>query len=113
MSSKIKELVVSFLFFSSIIYGQSAFVDVTNSSGFVHNYDGYRYGGGVACADFNGDNYLDLFVPNGLGLRNLLCLNNGDGTFEEVGESAGLTDTASSVGLTCNYCLVRCNSCTK
>jgi len=101
MSSKIKELVVSFLFFSSIIYGQSAFVDVTNSSGFVHNYDGYRYGGGVACADFNGDNYLDLFVPNGLGLRNLLCLNNGDGTFEEVGESAGLTDTASSVGVVC------------
>ena len=55
----------------------------------------------VAWADFDNDGYLDLYVGGshlvgGLA-RNLLYHNLGDGTFEEVGVSAGVPATVGGI----------------
>ncbi|MFQ5609415.1 MAG: FG-GAP-like repeat-containing protein, partial [Woeseiaceae bacterium] len=45
---------------------------------------------GVAAEDFDGDGFVDLFVPNGLGVPDQLYKNNGDGTFVDVAAVVGL-----------------------
>ena len=45
------------------------------------------YGQGVACADFDGDGFVDVYITN-YG-PNRLYRNKGDGTFEDVTERAG------------------------
>ena len=49
--------------------------------------------------DFNADGNLDLFVANDT-VRNFLYRNKGDGTFEEIGEEAGVAydGTGNSTG---------------
>ncbi|GIW45921.1 MAG: hypothetical protein KatS3mg077_3203 [Candidatus Binatia bacterium] len=55
--------------------------------------------GGVASGDFDGDGWVDLYVVRGDAGPNLLFRNRGDGTFEEVGERAGVAvGGARSVG---------------
>ncbi len=62
------------------------FEDVTHTSGITSGSD---YGMGCACADFDGDGWVDLYVTN---LRtNRLWKNNGNGTFTDVTEKAGVT----------------------
>lgn len=57
--------------------------------------------------DINNDGYRDLFVTtwngennSGSFERNLLFINNGNGTFSEVGLSSGITETSFSMGAT-------------
>ena len=76
--------------YSSILYrnnGSGAFTDVTNSAG-VENAG--NYGMGAACGDYDNDGDPDLYVTN-FG-ANVLYRNNGDGTFTDVTETAGVGD---------------------
>ncbi|GAB4369875.1 MAG: hypothetical protein Kow00128_16420 [Deltaproteobacteria bacterium] len=54
-------------------------------------------GKGVAWADVDGDGYLDLFVSN-KGGPNGFYRNNGDGTFRDATEEAGLEDSGYCMG---------------
>lgn len=101
------------------------FADVTARSGigFVHQssatsrkYLIESMGGGVAVLDFDGDGLPDLFFVNGAALQdpmppgahpdksaprywNRLYRNNGDGTFADVTEKAGLQGRGYSMGV--------------
>jgi hypothetical protein len=65
--------------------GKGSFVDVTQASGIGA---AFGPGLGVACADFNSDGWLDIYVAND-GAANLLWINKGNGTFEERGLFSG------------------------
>ena len=81
--------------------GDGTFTDITDSAfGEAVNIGS---AGSVACGDVDGDGWLDIYVgnlvdedfflfnkPNQPGHYNLLYLNNGDLTFREVAESAGV-----------------------
>jgi len=66
-------------------------------------------GGGVAVFDYNNDGLLDIFVVNGAAMPGLtkdgpqysdrLFRNNGDGTFTDVTESAGLAGRGFNIGV--------------
>ncbi len=65
--------------------GDGTFTDVTDEAGVGGNG---HYGMGVAAADYDGDGWTDLFVTT-FG-RNILYHNNGDGTFTDVTDRAGV-----------------------
>ncbi len=64
-----------------------SFTDVTKEAGLANAGDG-NYGMGVAVGDYDNDGYLDIYVTN-YG-KNTLYHNNGDGTFTDVTEKAGV-----------------------
>lgn len=69
------------------------FVDVTERAGVGSKEFTYA----AAAADFDGDGYLDLYLANyGVGARNILYRNNGDGTFTDVTDQAGVGDRSWS-----------------
>ncbi|MBI3417526.1 MAG: VCBS repeat-containing protein, partial [Verrucomicrobia bacterium] len=63
--------------------GHWKFEDVTGRAGVMGHGD---YGMGCACADYDGDGRVDIYVTN-LG-TNILYHNNGDGTFTDVTRAA-------------------------
>jgi enediyne biosynthesis protein E4 len=107
--------------------GDGTFTDVAHSAGVARNRT--RWGSGSAFLDYDRDGHLDLFVasyidldletaplpetgpclykgvlvacgPPGLaGGQNTLFRNNGDGTFTDVSEKAGITVTHGTYGL--------------
>ncbi len=91
------------------------FVDITDATGisFCHEngHTGrYHYpevmGAGVGLLDYNNDGYLDIYFVNGNHLlpapspdiTNHLYRNNGDGTFTDVTERAGVGDATFGQG---------------
>lgn len=66
--------------------GNGRFADVTDKSGFEKTQG---KGMGIAIADFNEDGWIDVFIANDTE-RNLLYLNQRDGTFKEVGLQYGV-----------------------
>jgi hypothetical protein len=64
-----------------------SFTDVTGQAGLSKIADG-NYGMGVAVGDYDNDGYPDLYVTN-YG-KNVLYHNNGNGTFTDVTEKAGV-----------------------
>lgn len=73
------------------LYRQNAdgtFTDVTATAGLSTVGDG-NYGMGVAAADYDNDGYTDLYVTN-YG-RNILYHNNGNGTFSDETNKAGVS----------------------
>jgi hypothetical protein len=67
--------------------GDGTFTDVTEKAGVACGQMGH-FGMGAAAADFDGDGWQDLYVTN-YG-KNVLFRNNGDGTFTDVTEKAGV-----------------------
>ena len=105
------------------------FTEVGNQAGLtfrhVHGGTGRRYyietmGPGIAFLDYDGDGNLDIYAVNGQytegdrsapptpqspvsslqPLTNVLYRNNGDGTFVDVTQEAGVGDTGYGVGVT-------------
>jgi hypothetical protein len=70
--------------------GDGTFTDVTQGSGLAGDTG---YGQGVSVADYNNDGWQDLYITAYGG--NHLFRNNGNGTFTDVTEQAGLKDTQS------------------
>ena len=83
--------------------GDFKFEDVTDKLEVDGSIDGVDvWGSGASFADVDNDGNLDLFVCN-MSARNLLYVNQGDGTFVERGESSGLAyEGASKVGTFCD-----------
>jgi enediyne biosynthesis protein E4 len=71
------------------------FRDVAEQAGvaFKHSrdYSFFNLGGGAAAGDFNRDGWLDIYVTNSRG-PNALYRNNGDGTFTDIAQAAGVAD---------------------
>ncbi len=65
---------------------RDGFVDTTTRAFLAE----FGYGMGVAIGDYDNDGFDDIYVTNVGG--NTLWKNQGDGTFEEVSESAGVVD---------------------
>jgi hypothetical protein len=70
--------------------GDGTFTDVSAAS-HVGKYIGK--GMGVAFADYDGDGFTDIFVSNDT-FPNLLLHNNGDGTFTDEADTAGVAYNA-------------------
>ncbi len=81
--------------------GNGAFSDITESA--FGDAVNIRSAASVACADVNGDGFADIYVANRAdfdfvrfttpqhhGHYNVLYLNNGDFTFDEIGAEAGV-----------------------
>jgi hypothetical protein len=107
--------------------GNGTFTDVTAKAGVGTN--GKRWNTGCAFVDYDRDSHLDLFVANYIDLdlataplpesgpcnykgvlvacgppgliggKNILFHNNGDGTFSDVSERAGISETNGTFGL--------------
>jgi hypothetical protein len=67
--------------------GNGSFIEVTEKAGVAGGEMG-DFGMGAAAADFDGDGWQDLYVTN-YG-RNRLFRNNGNGTFSDITEKAGV-----------------------
>lgn len=67
--------------------GDGTFTDVTEKAGVGLGRMGH-FGMGAAAGDFDGDGWVDLYVTN-YG-RNVLFRNNGDGTFTDITDKAGV-----------------------
>jgi len=70
------------------------FTDVTEAAGLANAGDA-NYGMGVAVADYDNDGFPDIYVTN-YG-KNTLYHNNGNGTFTDVTEKAGVAAGGWSV----------------
>ncbi len=69
--------------------GKGRFEDVTAKSGLANPY----WGTGANAADYNNDGFTDILITT-IG-RDLLYKNNGDGTFSNVSQKAGLRDATA------------------
>jgi len=92
------------------------FVEVTREAGvdftYVNGASGHKYmpepmGSGAAFFDYDRDGFLDLYIVNGTYLdrdpgddppTNALYRNDGDGTFTNVTDAAGVGDTGYGMG---------------
>lgn len=57
-----------------------------------------RHAEGVAAGDFNGDGHIDIYISNYSSDRNVLFRNEGDGTFVDITEAAGVSCTGTGKG---------------
>lgn len=74
--------------------GDGTFTNVTQQAGIQQLNNGRS----IAWGDYNNDGYLDLFVTRGtdVPLKQTLYKNNGDGTFTDFTDAAGLGATSNN-----------------
>ena len=73
------------------------FTDVTYTAGVADPQSSFC----AAWADYDNDGYLDLYIADGVigdGAANVLYHNNGDGTFTNTADMAGVANTGNSLG---------------
>ena len=74
--------------------GDGTFTNITAKSGMSAN--NHRWSFAASWGDYNLDGRPDLYVANDFG-RNNLYRNNGDGTFTDVAEKAGVEDIGAGM----------------
>ena len=77
--------------------GDGTFTDVTHTAGVADPQSSFC----AAWADYDNDGFLDLYIADGVigdGAANVLYRNNGDGTFTNIAEIAGVANTGNSLG---------------
>ena len=77
--------------------GDGTFTDVTHAAGVADAQSSFC----AAWADYDNDGYLDLYIADGVigdGAANVLYHNNGDGTFTNTADEAGVAHTGNSLG---------------
>ena len=76
-------------------------VDVSHLLNFVREgiYKDSDGVGGAAWLDYDGDGFLDLYITNTRDAKNALFHNNGDGTFTNVAEQAGVTSETGNTAV--------------
>jgi hypothetical protein len=74
--------------------GDGSFSDVTAAAGVTPLGDCSA----AAWGDYDNDQDADLFVSSGAAVANALYRNNGDGSFTDVGPTAGVADTIATEG---------------
>ncbi len=77
--------------------GDGTFTDVTHTAGVADPQSSFC----ATWADYDNDGYLDLYISDGVigdGAANVLYRNNGDGTFTNTAEAAGVANTGNSLG---------------
>jgi Flp pilus assembly protein TadD/peroxiredoxin len=72
------------------------FVDVTQQTGLDRNNT--RYSFACAWSNYDNDGWPDLYVVNDFGRKNLYR-NNGDGTFTDVADQAGVEDIGAGMSV--------------
>lgn len=75
----------------SVLWSQAQFTDVTDLAGIKHQFSVFQgtFGGGAAIIDVDNDGWEDLFIAGGES-ENQLLRNQGDGTFRNISQEAGL-----------------------
>ena len=77
--------------------GDGTFTDVTHAADVADPQSSFC----AAWADYDNDGYIDLYIADGVigdGAANVLYRNNGDGTFTNTAERAGVANTGNSLG---------------
>ena len=77
--------------------GDGTFTDVTHTAGVADPQSSFC----AAWADYDNDGHLDIYIANGVigdGAANVLYRNNGNGTFTNTAEIAGVANTGNSLG---------------
>ena len=102
-------LLISMILLVTDVAAKEIYVDVGKSAGinFIHHNDaeGNRLlfetmGAGTAFFDYDNDNYLDLYIVSSANTSgNILMRNNGDGTFSDVTDAAGVGNTDFGMGV--------------
>lgn len=94
--------IISFLFLIALNSSAQTFNENSINFGIQHVYlDTTLMGGGAAFLDINNDDYIDIYLTGG-DSRDQLYLNNQDGTYSEIGISAGIgfTQNIKTTGIT-------------
>ena len=71
--------------------GDGSFTEVATTAGLTAT--DLAWTTGTVAGDVDNDGYPDIYVTTDWGFGNILFHNNGDGTFTDIGVSAGVADT--------------------